>query len=61
MITASAAAIASGERGSQAIAPWVSTTMSCPAARALCSSDSAAMYVWAIPVGHDVTATSLTG
>ncbi len=39
--------------------PCVSTFMSIPRLAAACASFSAAMYVWAMPVGHAVTASSL--
>src|SRR5437588_139207 len=37
--------------------PWVSTLIVWPCASAPCCRLSAAMKVWAIPVGHEVTAT----
>ncbi len=42
-MTTSASAICCAVKGSAPAAPWVSTTISWPAASALCSSDSAAM------------------
>ena len=42
-MTASAAAIVSAASGTHPAAPCASTAISCPAARALCSRDSAAM------------------
>jgi hypothetical protein len=57
-MTASAAAMTPAGTGSAPAAPWVSTEMVWPAALAACSIDSAAMYVCAMPVGHEVTATS---
>ena len=58
-ITASAAAISAADRASAVpTLPCVSTRMWCPAARAARRSASAAMNVWAIPVGQAVTATN---
>jgi hypothetical protein len=56
-IATSAFASSSAESGVEPAEPWVSTTISWPAAFAATSSDSAAMYVCAMPVGHAVTAT----
>ena len=55
--TTSAEEICSSVSGFAPAAPWVSTAMLCPASLAASSRDSAAMYVCAMPVGHDVTAT----
>lgn len=60
-MTASAAAITAGSSRSKPADPWVSTSRTTPWARAAASSDSAAMYVCAIPVGQDVTATMRNG
>lgn len=56
-MTASASSITLCGSGVEPADPWVSTVISTPARPAAASSDSAAMYVWAIPVGHEVTAT----
>ncbi|MNI71080.1 hypothetical protein D3C73_1269370 [compost metagenome] len=56
--TRSAAAISSSLNASCApTEPWVSTRIAWPNALAACCSPSAAMKVWAIPVGQEVTAT----
>jgi len=58
MMTASAAAMSAAVKTFSApIEPWVSTLIWWPAAAAAVCSFSAAMYVWAMPVGHAVTAT----
>src|SRR5437868_2899068 len=40
--------------------PWVSTLIACPRDSAAWVSFSAAIYVWAIPVGQAVTASSFS-
>ena len=58
MMTRSAAAICSGVNWFLApTEPWVSTAISSPAAAAAFLSASAAMKVWAMPVGQAVMAT----
>ena len=58
MMTASAAAMSAAVKTFSApIEPWVSTLIWWPAAAAAVCSFSAAIYVWAMPVGHAVTAT----
>ena len=58
MITASAAAMSAAVKTFSApIDPWVSTLISWPPSEAAICSFSAAMYVWAMPVGHAVIAT----
>lgn len=55
MMTASASRISSAVSSfSTPIDPWVSTLIWSPASLAVSSNFSAAMYVWAIPVGHAV-------
>ena len=59
-ITASARTIASGSSGwSVPSAPCVSTSIWCPISSACRFSASAAISVWAMPVGQAVTATNL--
>lgn len=57
-MTASASAMSAADNGSEPAEPCVSTTIVSPLAFAVCSSDSAAMYVCAMPVGHAVMATN---
>ena len=58
-ITPWAAAMTLGSSGGAPEAPWTSTSISCPLALAATSRASAAISLWAIPVGQLVTATSL--
>ncbi len=59
MSTTSAPAISPAVRAFWApTEPWVSTLMVRPRALAPVSRPSAAMKVWAMPVGHEVTATT---
>src|SRR5262249_10513815 len=57
-MTASALAIVCAVSGVLPDEPCVSTESVTPARLAAAVNASAAMYVWAIPVGHAVTATS---
>jgi len=56
-IAASARAMTAGSSHSILPDPWGSTISSMPADLPACSRPSAAMKVWAMPVGQDVTAT----
>jgi len=56
-MAASARAMTAGSSHSILPEPWGSTIISMPADLPACSRPSAAMKVWAMPVGQDVTAT----
>ncbi len=56
-MAALARAMMAGSSGTTLPEPCGSTWISTPAALAACSRPSAAMKVWAMPVGHAVTAT----
>jgi len=59
MITSATAMVCSETTSRAPSAPRVSTLISCPISSAVFFNASAAMRVWAIPVGHAVTATIL--